>query len=216
MLPETFCGPEHWQRWRLQLQGATQYPEVQSPSRSVRFAIANCSPRNGVQVGLFISASEKTAGSLSSAGKAGRSPHSDLSTGNCENDSIIMSAPTPGVDFGGTNRPQGPRERSRGCDYHPGSQQIAFVDTETGEFQERRLAHREEAGKLYRELAGQGMKMRVGMEASGHARWFERLLAELSFELDGRRGQDQREARTQELKTDREGRAAYFEAPTEG
>ena len=25
--------------------------------------------------------------------------------------------------------------------------------------------------------------MRVGMEASGHARWFERLLAELQFEL---------------------------------
>jgi hypothetical protein len=27
------------------------------------------------------------------------------------------------------------------------------------------------------------MKMRVGMEASGRARWFERLLAELKFEL---------------------------------
>ena len=27
------------------------------------------------------------------------------------------------------------------------------------------------------------MKVRVGMEASGHARWFERLLAELNFEL---------------------------------
>ena len=25
-----------------------------------------------------------------------------------------------------------------GCDYHPGFQQIAFVDTDTGEFQERR------------------------------------------------------------------------------
>jgi hypothetical protein len=32
-----------------------------------------------------------------------------------------------------------------GCDYHPGFQQIAFVDTETGEFGERRLTHREEA-----------------------------------------------------------------------
>ena len=70
-----------------------------------------------------------------------------------------------------------------GCDYHPGFQQIAFVDTDTGEFQERRLQHREEAEKFYRELAAQGMKVRVGMEASGHARWFERLLAELNFEL---------------------------------
>jgi hypothetical protein len=29
-----------------------------------------------------------------------------------------------------------------GCDYHPGFQQIAFVNTETGELEERRLAHR--------------------------------------------------------------------------
>jgi hypothetical protein len=70
-----------------------------------------------------------------------------------------------------------------GCDYHPAFQQIAFVDTETGELQERRLKHREEAEKFYRDLAAQGMKVRVGMEASGHARWFERLLAELQIEL---------------------------------
>jgi transposase len=70
-----------------------------------------------------------------------------------------------------------------GCDYHPGFQQIAFVDTETGELQERRLQHREEAEKFYRDLAAQGMKVRVGMEASGHARWFERLLSELQIEL---------------------------------
>jgi transposase len=69
------------------------------------------------------------------------------------------------------------------CDYHPSFQQIAFVDTDTGELQERRLEHREEAEKFYRELAVQGMKVRVGMEASGQARWFERLLAELNIEL---------------------------------
>jgi len=70
-----------------------------------------------------------------------------------------------------------------GCDYHPSFQQIAFVDTDTGELQERRLLHREEAEKFYRDLAAQGMKVRVGMEASGQARWFERLLAELNIEL---------------------------------
>ena len=70
-----------------------------------------------------------------------------------------------------------------GCDYHPGFQQIAFVDTETGELQERRLEHREEAEKFYRDLVAQGTKVRVGMEASGHARWFERLLSELPCEL---------------------------------
>ena len=57
------------------------------------------------------------------------------------------------------------------------------MDTETGELQERRLAHREEAEKFYRDLAARGIKVRLGMEASGHGRWFERLLAELSFEL---------------------------------
>jgi transposase len=70
-----------------------------------------------------------------------------------------------------------------GCDYHPGFQQIAYVDSDTGELQERRLGHREEAEKFYRDLAARGTKVRVGMEASGHARWFERLLAELNIEL---------------------------------
>jgi transposase len=70
-----------------------------------------------------------------------------------------------------------------GCDYHPAFEQIAYVDTATGDRGERRLEHHEEAEKFYRDLATQGMKVRVGMEASGHARWFERLLAELNFEL---------------------------------
>src|SRR5580700_1662710 len=70
-----------------------------------------------------------------------------------------------------------------GVDFHPEFQQIASVDTETGELQERRLMHPEEAEKFYRDLAVAGQKVRVGMEASGHARWFERLVAELQFEL---------------------------------
>jgi transposase len=40
-----------------------------------------------------------------------------------------------------------------------------------------------EAEKFYRELKAQGVNVRVGIEATGHARWFERLLAELKFEL---------------------------------
>ena len=70
-----------------------------------------------------------------------------------------------------------------GCDYHPGFQQIAYVDSETGELQERRLKHPEEAEKFYRDQWEQRVSVRVGMEASGHARWFERLLEELRFEL---------------------------------
>jgi transposase len=70
-----------------------------------------------------------------------------------------------------------------GCDYHPGFQQLACVDTDTGEVSERRLAHREQAEQFYRELKQQNLCARVGIESSGHSRWFERLLHELGFEL---------------------------------
>jgi transposase len=71
-----------------------------------------------------------------------------------------------------------------GCDYHPSVQQIAWVDRETGECGERRLTHSGgEAEQFYRELKKKGVSVRVGMEATGHSRWFERLLAELNYEL---------------------------------
>jgi transposase len=91
-----------------------------------------------------------------------------------------------------------------GADYHPGFQQIAYVDTDTGELQERRLQHREEAEKFYRDLAAQGMKVRVGMEASGHGCWFERLLAELKFELWIGDAAEIRSKRVRKQKTDRQ------------
>ena len=40
-----------------------------------------------------------------------------------------------------------------GVDFHPEFQQIAWVDTDTGELQEQRLQHREEAETFYRKLA---------------------------------------------------------------
>jgi len=70
-----------------------------------------------------------------------------------------------------------------GCDYHPSVQQIARVNTETGECGERRLTHCAEAEQFYRELKQQGTSVCVGIEATGNSRWFERLLAELNFEL---------------------------------
>ena len=67
-----------------------------------------------------------------------------------------------------------------GCDFHPGFQQVAIFDKRTGEVEEKRLQHREEAERFYRALPGPA---RVGMEACGHYPWFERLLAELGHEL---------------------------------
>src|SRR5947209_15752346 len=89
-----------------------------------------------------------------------------------------------------------------GVDYHPEFQQIASVDTNTGEFQEKRLTHPAEAEQFYRALAGQ--KVRVGMEASGHARWFERILAELQFELWVGDAAEIRTKRVRKQKTDRQ------------
>ncbi len=66
-----------------------------------------------------------------------------------------------------------------GCDFHPSFQQIAMVDTETGEQTERKL-NRSEAAAFYRGLEG---KVIVGMEACGNTLWMERLLAELGHEL---------------------------------
>ena len=54
-----------------------------------------------------------------------------------------------------------------GCDYHPSFQQIAFVDTETGELKEQRLVHREGAESFYRALAATGQRVCIGMDASG-------------------------------------------------
>jgi len=68
-----------------------------------------------------------------------------------------------------------------GVDYHPEFQQIALLDQNSGELQERRLLHPEEAEEFYRALVATSQKVRVGMEASGHASWLERLLVELQF-----------------------------------
>jgi len=91
-----------------------------------------------------------------------------------------------------------------GVDFHPEFQQIASVDTDSGEFQEQRLQHREEAERFYRELAGHGVAVRVGMEASGHARWWERLLAELQVELWIGDAAAIRSKRVRKQKTDRQ------------
>jgi len=69
---------------------------------------------------------------------------------------------------------------------------------------ERKLGHREEAEQFYRQLKVRGKKVRVGMEASGHARWFERLLTEVQFELWIGDAAEIRTKRVRKQKTDRQ------------
>src|ERR1700745_809597 len=91
-----------------------------------------------------------------------------------------------------------------GVGFHPEYQEIASVDTDTGEYQEKRLAHPEEAEEFYRSLSCVGSVVRVGMEASGHGRWFERLLEGLGVELWRGDAEVIRAKRGRKQKTDRE------------
>ena len=64
---------------------------------------------------------------------------------------------------------------------HTRYQQVAMLDTDTGELVERRLEHENgEARAFYAGLTG---AVRVGIEATGYTHWFEGLLAELGHEL---------------------------------
>ena len=69
-----------------------------------------------------------------------------------------------------------------GCDFHPGYQQIAMLEEETGEVSERALSHgdQQEVRRFYASLPA---PVRVGIEASGQSQWFERLLEELGHEV---------------------------------
>jgi transposase len=64
-----------------------------------------------------------------------------------------------------------------GCDFHPGFQQIAMVDTDSGEVRHLRLAHKQEAERFYASLRGR--EVLIGMEACGYTLWFEQMLERL-------------------------------------
>jgi transposase len=92
-----------------------------------------------------------------------------------------------------------------GVDYHPSFQQISFLDQETGECGDRGLNHSDgEAERFYKELKERGVSVRVGLEATGYSRWFERLLAELGFELWIGDPAEIKRQRGRKQKTDRE------------
>jgi transposase len=92
-----------------------------------------------------------------------------------------------------------------GVDYHPSFQTIAFLIEETGECGEQDLNHSDgQAEKFYRDLKQRGICVRVGMEATGYSRWFERLLAELDIELWIGDPAEIKTKRVKKRKTDRE------------
>jgi len=68
-----------------------------------------------------------------------------------------------------------------GCDLLSRFQQIAVLDTTTGEIVTHRLEH--ENGEAERFYTGLKEKVLVGIEATGYTQWFERLLSKLGQEL---------------------------------
>lgn len=68
-----------------------------------------------------------------------------------------------------------------GCDFHTRMEQIAMLDTETGEVMEKQLEH--ENGEVKRFYEGLKEPALVGIETTGYTRWFAELLAGLGHEL---------------------------------
>ncbi len=68
-----------------------------------------------------------------------------------------------------------------GCDFHPSWQQIAWVDTETGETGEQKLAHASgDAKAFYERLAAPAL---IGVEATGNSQWFIEMVQDLGHEI---------------------------------
>lgn len=68
-----------------------------------------------------------------------------------------------------------------GCDFHPSWQQVAVLDTETGEVSEYKLTNgNSEAEGFYRGLVAPAL---VGVEACGNSQWFIELLQQLGHEV---------------------------------
>ena len=64
-----------------------------------------------------------------------------------------------------------------GCDYHPSWQQIAWLDTETGETGARKLVHGDgDAKQFYEQLRELVL---IGIEATGNSQWFVEMVEDL-------------------------------------
>src|ERR1700757_2547342 len=88
-----------------------------------------------------------------------------------------------------------------GCDLHARQQSIAMLDTETGEFTEKRLLHEGNAVRdFYTSLKGPVV---VGIEATGAMQWFLELLEELGIECRVGHPAKIRAAETRKQKHDR-------------
>lgn len=88
-----------------------------------------------------------------------------------------------------------------GCDFHPSWQQVAWLDTETGETEERRLVHAAgEAERFYRQWPAPAL---IGMESTGNCHWLIDLLIQLGHEVWVGDAAQMRAMTVRQQKTDR-------------
>jgi transposase len=101
-----------------------------------------------------------------------------------------------------------------GCDFHPSWEQIAWLDTETGETGEQRLVHADgDAEQFYRQLPTPAL---IGMEATGNCHWLVDLLAELGHELWVGDAAQIRASYVRQQKTDKRDAAHILKLVVEG
>jgi transposase len=68
-----------------------------------------------------------------------------------------------------------------GCDFHPSWQQVCWLDTETGETEEKKLVHAAgDAERFYRQLPGPAL---IGMESTGNCQWFVEMVTAAGHEV---------------------------------
>jgi len=70
-----------------------------------------------------------------------------------------------------------------GCDFHPGLEEVAVLDTETGQRRQHTLSHALGPDPVRQFYARLQHPVRVGLEASGYSRWYEEMLEDLGIEF---------------------------------
>jgi transposase len=101
-----------------------------------------------------------------------------------------------------------------GCDYHPSWQQYCWVDTLTGETEERKLDHASgEAEKFYRGLTGPVL---IGTESTGNCQWFVEMATTAGHEVWIGDAAKIRASEVRQQKTDRRDAALLLKLLLEG
>jgi transposase len=101
-----------------------------------------------------------------------------------------------------------------GCDFHPSWQQIAWLDSETGETGEGKLVHAAgEAKKFYEQLPVPAL---IGMEATGNSQWFIELVEDMGHAIWIGDAAQIRASYVRKQKTDKRDAAHILKLVTEG